>query len=318
MSNVSERVSNQDIRDAFFEEIYKVGKKDKNVIFITDDLDSFVMRRFKQAFPKQFINIGVAEQNLMDVAAGLAVSGKKVFVYGICTYITMRCYEQIRFAIASMNLPVVIIGVGAGFSFSYDGSTHHGTCDIGIMRMLSEITILNPSGAILAASCAKIAYKNKGPIYVRLDKGKFPEFYNKKDSWEAGFKIIRPISAITIISTGYMVQRAVAVADELKKNSISVGVVDVWRLKPIDKLLFSKLLNSKVLITLEENSIVGGLGSIFSEIICDSGQNIKLKRLAVLDKQFISYGKRDWFHNLNNLDIASIKKTVKYYVKSIG
>lgn len=123
---------------------------------------------------------------------------------------------------------------------------------------------------------------------------------------------------IIIVSTGLIVVKALEVANKLKTASFDVGVIDLYRLKPIDKLLFSKLLNSKVLITLEENSIVGGLGSIFSEIICDSGRNIKLKRLAVLDEQFIGYGKRDWFHNLNNLDIASIRKTVKYYVKSIG
>lgn len=307
--------SDIDIRDAFFEEIYKMGQRDKNVIFITDDLDSFVMRKYKKDLPKQFINIGVAEQNLMDVAAGLAVSGRKVFTYGICTYITMRCYEQIRYAICSMKLPVVIIGVGAGFSFGYDGSTHHGTCDVGIMRLIPEISILNPSTAFSAAGCAKLAYKSKGPVYVRLDKGKFPEFYKNSVNFHDGYSIIKQARDVVIVSTGFMTQKAMAVASQFN----NVGVVDVYRLKPINRLLFSNILSKvKTVITLEENSLVGGLGSAISEIILDNdwGGHIKLKRLGVLDKQYISYGKRDWFHRLNSLDTNSIIKTIRTYAKS--
>lgn len=304
-----------DIRDAFFEEIYKMGQKDKNVVFITDDLDSFVMRKYKKDFPKQFINIGVAEQNLMDVAAGLAVSGKKVFTYGICTYITMRCYEQIRYAICSMKLPVVIIGVGAGFSFGYDGSTHHGTCDVGIMRLIPEVSILNPSTAFSAAGCAKFAYKSKLPVYVRLDKGIFPEFYKKNFKCDTGFSVIKKPKDIVIISTGFMTQKAVGAASRFN----NVGVVDIYRLKPISELLFPDVLSKvKTVLTLEENSLVGGLGSAISDIILDNNWSgrIRLKRLGVQDKQFISYGKRDWFHRLNSLDMNSLIKIISTYAQS--
>ena len=169
-----------DIRDAFFDELYLLGKKDSSVIVISDDLDAWGLRKFKEDFPERFINIGVAEQNMIDVAAGLASCGKKVFVYGICSYVTARCLEQIKFSVCSMNLPVVIIGVGAGFSFSFDGPSHHGIHDVGIMRMMPEITIYNPIDAESTVASARMAYTQKIPAYIRLDKGIFPDLNYKK------------------------------------------------------------------------------------------------------------------------------------------
>lgn len=300
-----------DIRDAFFDEVYEIAAKDKDVVFISADADAFSLKKYRRDFPEQFINIGVAEQNMIAVAAGLALSGKKVFIYAIIPFVTFRCYEHIKVNICSMNLPVTIVGCGSGLSFGYDGPTHHAIQDIAVMRALPEMSIFNPSDSILASSCAKMAYNNGRPAYVRLDKGKFPAFYNDKDNFSQGLKVIREMCDVNIISTGFMTQQAVKVADELEKKGKNVGVIDLYRLKPINEELLIKIIcNSKQLITLEENSIVGGIGSIVSELLVSRDNYIPLKRIALEDKQYFDNGNRQWLHEYYKLDISSIVRVI--------
>ena len=297
-----------DIRDAFFDAVYETAAKDKNVVFMTADADAFSLRKYKKDFPVRFINVGVAEQNMVCAAAGLAICDKKVFIYSIIPFLTMRCYEQIKVVICGMNLPVVIVGAGAGLSFGNDGPTHHAVFDIAVMRILPEITILNPCDSWTASACAKQAYEGKGPVYVRLDKGKLPPLYDDADNIKAGFKVLRSVTDINIISTGFMSHKALEVANELEKHSVNVGVIDLLRLKPVDAdALLTLIDRSTRLITLEENSIVGGLGTIISEILCDNGKHIRLKRIALEDKQHFDYGSRDWLHRYYGLDTAGIR-----------
>lgn len=301
-----------DIRDAFFDEVYDIAAKDKDVVFMTADADAFSLRRYKEDLPNQFINVGVAEQNMVAVSAGLALSGKKVFIYAIIPFITMRTYEHIKVNICSMNLPVTIVGAGAGLSFGNDGPTHHAMQDVAVMRTLPEITILNPCDGTSAAACARLAYKYESPVYVRIDKGEFPALYAEEDNFSDGLKVIRDIKDINIISTGFMSHQAVAVADELiNKHSIDVGVIDVCRIKPVNEALLLKLISrSEHLITIEENSILGGVGTILSEILTDNRANITLKRIALGDRQLFDYGSRQWLHAKYDLDIHGITKTI--------
>lgn len=300
-----------DIRDAFFDKIYDIASQDSDVIFITADADAFSLRKYKQELPQQFINIGVAEQNMVNVAAGLALSGKKVFVYAIIPFITMRSYEHIKANICGMNVPVTIIGAGAGLSFGNDGPTHHAVHDIAIMRVLPEMTILNPCDGPSAEACADLAYQTQAPVYVRIDKGTLPSLYNEGDIFSDGLKVIRPISAINIISTGIMSHRAVEVAEELKQRSIEVGIIDLYRIKPVnDKLLMELIGNSARVITIEENSITGGIGTILSEILTDSNSGISLKRIGLPDEQYFIYGSRDWLHRHYKLATADITRLI--------
>lgn len=301
-------MGNIDIRDAFFDRIFDIATKDKNVIFISADTDAFSLRRFRKEMPEQYINIGVAEQNMITVAAGLGMSGKKVFIYAIIPFITMRCYEHIKNNICSMNVPVTIIGLGPGLSFGFDGPTHHGMQDIGVMRTLPEITIFNPCDGLSADACAVNAYKSKVPVYVRIDKGKFLTLYDEKDNFLNGLKVIKKISDINIVSTGFMSHRAIEVADELSKHSLDVGVIDLYRIKPISKNLLKLIYQSKQLVTIEENSIVGGIGTVISELITDNGISTPLKRIALEDKQYFDYGSREWLHHNYRIDTNSIVK----------
>lgn len=300
-----------DIRDAFFNEICDIASRDKDVIFITADADAFGLRRLRKDFPSQFINIGVAEQNMVAVAAGLALSGKRVFIYAIIPFVTMRCYEHIKVNICSMRLPVTIVGAGAGLSFGNDGPTHHAICDIGVMRILPEMTILNPSDSWSAYKCAQVVYENGGPCYVRLDKGTFPMLYNNGSDISGGVKVIRPLSTVNIISTGFMTHKAVQIADELARRSVQVGVIDLLRVKPVnDKLLMELIGNSARVITIEENSITGGIGTILSEILTDNNSSISLKRIGLPDEQYFVYGSRDWLHRHYKLATADITRLI--------
>lgn len=303
--------SDIDIRDALFDRIYDLGEQDRDVIILTDDMDAFSLRRFHQNFPNQYVNIGVAEQNMINVAAGLATCGKKVFAYGIASYVTMRCFEQIKVNLCSMNLPVTIIGVGPGFSFEFDGPTHHGTTDISLMRTLPEMAIYNPSDSALASACVDLAYESDGPTYLRLDKGKFPGMTGDENDFSKGFRVLRPLRDLNIISSGYMTMQALTVAAALDERGIDVGIVDLYRLKPIDESFISNVLGqSKGLVAIEENSIIGGVGTILAELLADSHLHARLKRIGVQDKQFLKYGSREWLQGTNGLDVPSIINVV--------
>ena len=308
-----------DMRDALFDEIYEIAKNDKNVVVIVADTDAFSLHRFKEDFPDQYINVGVAEQNMILVAAGLAMCGKKVFLYSLIPFIALRCFEQIKVNICSMNLPVTIIGGGAGFSFGYDGPTHHAVCDIAIMRTLPEIKIYNISDSFMAKECAHIAHTTKSPLYIRLDKGKVNKLYDDVN-FTAGASIVRKGSGsdLCIFSTGTMTHTAIAVANELLQYGIDAFVIDVHRLKDINKFYINNVLDrfSKI-VTIEENSIVGGLGSILAEIICDEKHLTKislLQRIALPDEQAFIYGNRDFLHKYYGLDKDSIVETITEWI----
>ena len=300
-----------DVRDAFFDQIYALAEKDQNLVFITADADAFSLRKFKNDFPDRFINVGVAEQNMVLVATGLALCGKSVFIYSIIPFITQRSLEHIKVNICSMNLPVTIVGSGAGLSFAFDGPTHHATQDIAAMKSLPEMTILSPSDSQSSHFSAMAAYESETPVYVRLDKGKFPEIYKADDDFGEGAKYLIRGQDIILITTGFMTQRALDISLKLKEHGLNVGVVDISRIKPLnEKLLASVLSDAKIVYTLEEHSIIGGLGTSISELISDHGIDVKLNRISLPDKQIFDYGDRDWLHSLYGLDKDSLVKSL--------
>lgn len=306
------KISDVDMRDAFFDELYNIAKDDSQVVFLTADMGAFSLVRFKKDLPEQYINVGVAEQNMVSVAAGLALGGKTVFVYTIVPFATMRCYEQIKIDLCCMNLPVTIIGVGAGFTYGSDGPTHHAIHDIAVMRTLPEITILNPSDSVMIQAFARIAYKSTGPVYVRIEKGKLPLIYDEaKNGFSDGIARTKKGSDLTIISTGIMVHQAYRVAEILAEHSISAGVVDLYRIKPLNtELLFKFIDKSKCVVTLEENTVTGGIGSAVSEALSDNLRAKPLKRIAIPDTHCFKSGDRQSLQASYGLDTGSIVKSI--------
>ena len=305
------KVSSVDIRDAFFDEVHEMASRDRNVMFLTADMGALSLDKFKAELPDQYINVGVAEQNLVSVAAGLALGGKKVFIYTIAPFITQRAYEQVKIDLCGMHLPVVIIGVGAGITYGSDGPTHHATQDLAIMRALPGLTILNPSDSVMASAAARIAYQSRGPVYIRIDKGILPLLYDRSEDFADGLARLRKGQNLAIVTTGVMVHEAVKVADELAKHGIDAAIVDLYRIKPLnDDLLLGFIEESGRVVTIEEHSIVGGIGSAVSEILTDRGKTFPLKRIAIPERTCNGYGSREWMHERYGLDVDHITKTI--------
>jgi len=313
--NNQHEASDIDIRDAFFDEVYAIASKDPNVMFLTADMGALSLNKFKKDLSSQYINVGVAEQSLVSIAAGLALGGKGVFIYTIAAFITQRCYEQVKIDLCCMRLSVAIIGSGPGITYSSDGPTHHAIQDVAIMRALPEMTILNPSDPVMAAATARIAYKSRGPVYIRIDKGKLPLLYDNNENFSDGLALLKKGRDLMIITTGVMVHQAFKVADELAKHTIDAGIIDMYRIKPInEELLLSVIEKSNRIVTLEEYSIIGGIGSAISEILVDKGKALPVKRIAIADKNCVGYGDREWMHSFYGLDVDSITKTILEWI----
>ena len=309
---------NIDLRDAFFDELYELARKDKDLIFLTADMGAFSLKRFKKDMPRQYFNVGVAEQNMISVAAGLSLGGKNVFVYSIVPFVTLRCYEQIKIDFCCMNLPVTLVGIGAGVTYGGDGPTHHATHDIAVMRVLPEMTIVNPSDAALTRMSARFAYNNTTPTYIRIEKGTLPAIHSEDADYQSGLSALSQGADVTILATGIMVHNALDVAERLQEKGVSTGVVDIYRVKPLNQNLLLRHINrSKNIVTLEDNSIIGGLGSMISEVFCDCQVNKPLKRIAMPDCHCFESFQREALHTLYQLDVEAVTRTVLDWLSAV-
>ena len=280
-----------DMRDVIFDEVYKLSVKDQSVLFLTADLGAFSLNKFRKELPNQFINMGIAEQNVINFAAGLAVAGKKPFIYSIIPFVTMRCLEQVKVCLADMELGVCIIGGGAGFTYGSDGPTHHAIQDIGIMRSLGNVAIYNPCDEVSAVAAVRAAYTSKQPCYIRIENGSHEILYNDTKEAENGLKRVLVGCKLYIISTGAMTHRALRAAKSYMLDD--VGVIDVCRLDQLDAHTVMDMLGSvKNVLTVEENYISGGLGSLVEETL--SGKGYRIEKMAVRDVFSNGYGTREW------------------------
>lgn len=309
---MSTPTADKDIRDAFFDELYEIAVSDDSVIIIANDMDVFSLQRFKEEFPNRFLNVGVAEQNMINVAAGLASCGKRPFVYGITSFVSFRCYEQIKFNLCSMQLPVVIVGMGTGFSFGFDGPTHHAIHDIGAIRILPEIEILNPSDSVSAAAFARLCAKTAGPVYTRIDKGVMPQLYNEERDYIINdFRFLRKGGETCIVTTGNLAHVAVEFVDALDEQ---ITVIDVYRLKPLDELMLRRALcRFSRIIVFEENAARGALSTIISELIAKYSISCQFRSVAMKNKEYLYYGDRSWFHEYFGVNKDSLYKVLGNY-----
>ncbi|OGO04834.1 MAG: hypothetical protein A2Y60_02415 [Chloroflexi bacterium RBG_13_54_9] len=304
------------MRDAFLDQLYDIAKEDKRVVLLSDDFGAPSLDKFRADLSGQFVHIGIAEQNMINVAGGLALAGKIVYTYAIAPFVPLRCLEQLKVNLCFKDLHITCVGVGAGFSYELSGPTHHTTEDIAIMNAMPSITVLSCSDSVMAAALAGLTYETPGPKYVRFDREAIPPIYREGDNdFLEGLTVLRESPDLTIIATGIMVNQAFKVAAELAKQGIEVGVVDFFRIKPInEKLLLQVTQQSKRIVTLEEASINGGIGSIVAGFLADNGQALPLKRLGIPDQYYHKYGDREYLRSLCSLDVPSITKTIREWL----
>jgi transketolase len=297
--------------------------KERNIFFVCADFGAPTLDRLRTKFKDRFINVGIAEQNLINISTGLAIEGFTVYAYAIAAFLTMRAYEQIRVNLSLYShlkeINVNLIGVGAGLSYDVSGPTHHCLEDISIMRTLPHLVIFSPSDWMLVQSFIDYSMKIKKPKYIRLDGKPLPQIYNdiKDFNFEKGFSILRNGRKVCLISTGYMTHKALKVADILRKEDMYIGVIDVFMLRPFnDKLFFDTISNYKYAITLEEGFInKAGLDCLVSNILTDRKSNIVLKRLGFQDNFVFDIGSREYLHKKHNLDVESIVKDIIHILK---
>lgn len=300
------------MRIAFVKTFTDIAKRDKNVMLLTGDIGYSVFEKFQEMYPRQYINAGVAEQNMTGVAAGLAAEGKKPWIYSIVPFVTMRNFEQIRNDICYQNLNVKIVGIGAGFSYGPYGHTHHGLEDIGIVRTLPNIVILCPGDPFEVISATKAAAKYHGPVYMRLGKAGEPSVYKKEPDFQIGKGIVvQKGTDMTIIATSTLLYRGLEVVRALKGNGISAGLISMHTLKPFDESLVRRCAReTKAIFTLEEHSIIGGLGSAVAEVIAEYGQPVVFKRIGVPDRFTKVIGRQEFMRHANSLEVNQIVRAI--------
>lgn len=257
------------MRTTFVRTLEAIAKEDPNVMLLTGDLGFTVLEKFRDTFPRQYLNAGVAEQNMIGVAAGLALSGKRVFVYSIIPFVTFRCLEQIRNDVCYHRLNVCIAGVGAGYSYGHQGATHHSMEDISIMRSLSNMTVVCPGDPVETELAVRAIATHDGPCYLRLGKAGEPVLHPTPPVFALGKAIqMRDGNDATVIATSTMLETAVNVANALEARGVHVRLLSMPTVKPIDvEAVRAAACETAFIVTLEEHSSIGGLGSAIAETL---------------------------------------------------
>ena len=293
--------------------MYEIAKNDNDVILVSADMGAPSLDKFRKDLSSQFVNTGIAEQNTILVAAGLALGGKKVFAYAIAPFITLRCYEEIKLELAAMNIPVTLVGIGAGFSYDDSGPTHHTIEDISIMRVLPNMTVNNMTDNVMATAFADISCEMTSPNYIRLDRKVFPNIYKKGDGFSSGVTVLKEMRNNTyIVATGNMVHRALEIQEELERYSTQTGVIDLYNCPINEKAFLEAIGKASRIITLEEHILFGGMGSAVAEVLADNDKLIPIKRVGLDCRKgyCYKYGGREKIQSLYGLDKKSIIKMI--------
>ncbi len=259
------------MRNAFAAEITAIAPEMDTLVLLSGDIGNRLFDKYKERCPDRFINCGVAEPNMITMAAGMAMSGLRPVAYTIASFITTRCLEQIRVDVCGHHAPVVIVGTGAGFSYAANGITHHACEDIAILRMMPGMTVVCPGDAMEVRQAIRAALRHDGPVYVRLGKKGEPVVHQTAPDLVLGRALtLRTGEDVCLLSTGNMLPTAVQIADNLAERNIAAGVVSLHTVKPLDEnFLREAFSRHKLMVTLEEHSRMGGLGGAVAEWITD-------------------------------------------------
>lgn len=306
------------MRRAFVNSIQEVAKKNDRVALLIGDIGAYLLRDFKKSFPSRFLNMGASEANMMSTAVGLAVSNWIPFVYTITPFVTARCYDQIRVGVGYHNANVKIIGVGSGISYSALGATHHSIEDIALMRSIPGMTILSPADSKETAEAFHAATDHVGPVYIRLMLNVEPLECNSSSDFKMGItRLVREGNDIAIIATGELLREAIKASDLLKANGISVRVLNVHTIKPLDKSSIVRAAReTKAIFTVEEHNIIGGLGSAVAEALSEgSNRRVFFRRLGIADSFVNVYGHKHELYEKYKLDANGIYSEIKSALK---
>jgi transketolase len=301
------------MRDAFMQRLTSLAATDSRVMLLTGDLGFGVFDEFEQCFPKQFLNVGVAEQNLIGVATGLALEGRIPFLYSLANFPTLRCLEQIRNDACYHEANVKIVAMGGGFSYGSLGMSHHATEDLSILRALPQITMIAPGDDWEAGEATAALVNTPGTCYLRLDKSSAGFTQMPHESFCVGkARKLRDGQDITLITTGGILSVVLEASDLLAEQGINCAVVSAHTIKPFDRdAVFSAVNTTGGIVTIEEHTVEGGLGSIVAEICLDNHCIPSIfYRMGLRDGFSSIVGSQDYLRTRYGMDASSIVSKV--------
>ncbi|MBP6917385.1 MAG: hypothetical protein KBB94_00520 [Legionellaceae bacterium] len=288
------------MRNTFAKEVTNLAKTDKRVVLLSGDIGNKLFDEFKEVDAQRFYNCGVAEANMMGVAAGMALSGLRPIVYTITPFTTTRCFEQIRVDVCYHQAPVIIVGTGAGLSYAELGPTHHSLEDLAILRTLPGMIVLAPCDAKELQCALRAALQQDQPVYIRIGKKGEPVIHPNLERLEFGKALpVTKGSDIALLSTGTLMPEVLKAAELLKEKGISAEVMSFHTIKPLDTAYLTQAVQSfKLLVSIEEHGVIGGLGSAIAEWLATQP----------ISKPFLSLGTPDEFmHEIGSQEYAREK-----------
>jgi transketolase len=306
-------------RDAYGETLVELGGKYRDIVVLDADLSKSTKTiLFAKKFPERFFEMGIAEANMISTAAGLASCGKIPFASSFAVFATGRVYDQIRIDVAYSRANVKIFATHGGISVGKDGASHQMIEDLTLMRVLPNMTVLAPSDAAQTRRLVELMATTEGPMYARIGRANASVLYKKEDLKDLKIGkglVIKDGSDVSIIACGTMVDHAVDAQEKLLKDGVSVRVVDMHTIKPLDeKLVIKCARETNTILTVEEHSVIGGLGGAVSEVLAENRSSIKFKRIGVQDV-FCESGEPEELFEKYGLSTSHIVKTVKKLIK---
>lgn len=304
----------KDLRAVMVQSFIDAVENGVNVaVVVSDSTSTAKIASFAERFPDRLINVGIAEQNLVGVAVGLSLGGYVAVTANAAPFLVARANEQVKNDVCYSQANVKLVGLNAGVSYGPLASTHHAIDDISIMRGLANIIILAPADPVETRRIFEFALNHAGPVYIRMDNAKFPTLYDEDYQFVLGKAgILRQGGDITIFALGSVVHEAYEAAQELQNQSIDAEVVNVSSIRPVDKAgIAESIRKTKTVITVEEHTLSGGLGSLVCEIIAEEGLNAQIVRLGITEGQFSKAGPRTDIRAYYKIDKNGIVETAK-------
>ncbi|MEI8205348.1 MAG: transketolase C-terminal domain-containing protein [Kiritimatiellales bacterium] len=310
------------MRDAIIPAVTARMRADSSIYFLTADLGAPSLDQLRLDFPDRFINVGIAEQNLINVGAGLALEGCRVFLFGIAPFVSMRCFEQVRnnLSLLSQTRPVNvnILSVGAGFSYEVSGPTHHALEDLALMRTLPNLELFSPSDSVMAGAFVSYALSHQTPKYWRLDGKPLPVIYPAGHSFDfhKGFEILQRGDRVGLVSTGCLTHGALELCQSIPEWRDRVGLIDLFMLQPMDEAaLQEQLCGYTHIVTLEEGFVgKGGLDSLVNRLVIQARHTATVDSLGIPPHYLFEAGSRAFLRQACGMDPAAIHRTVEQYL----
>lgn len=305
------------MRKSFFDALFRAMENDPQAVLITADMGFELLERFRDKMPQQFINAGISEANAVAIAAGMALRGKRPYVYSITPFVTYRCLEQIRIDVCYHNLDVKIVGVGNGLDYAQSGTTHQPTEDIAIMRPMPNLRIACPADPIEAGAIVPLIHKTRGPWYVRLGRGKEQKIHDQPPNMPIG-KAIRLFgngegqADAAIFSNGSIGHNAYLAAKSLANKGFVIRHYSMNWMKPLDEdTVIWEMKNSMLIVSVEENTEIGGMAGALSQVMArQSGKKMFFLPIALPDSFQKTVGSLDHLRKINGLDAPGIESRI--------